>query len=177
MKKEAIKYNAIILSFIVFVIFGIISFTSKLIIICLNKPIYVEVLNGLLQDIYNLYLFCGNIALLNILVLILIIGKWIFLDENPFKIESFAKTWQLRRYIKRSSDLEFNKTLKYDFVSKTDNKIICFIKIPTNQIEAEKLNRSLNGITDHITYMNSDFTFSRFERNKNYYVLTGTIIR
>lgn len=177
MKKEAIKYNSIILSLWAILCLAIISFSSKLILILLNQPIYLKLFFNLLQKIYNLQKMTGLLVLVLMCTLLILLLKWIFLDEDLQNLHSFIKTWQLRRYVRHSSDMKYNQNLKYDYVTTSYDTIAFCLKIPTNQVEADKLRESLTSIRVHIGYTNPEYTFSDFERKGMYYRLKGTIIK
>lgn len=120
MHKEAIKYNLLIFAMWVVAIFISLGIATNCILITLNKPIYVTTLYEILLTIYNINRLCFQIGISAVLILLLILLKWLCLDDTFSKFSSLKQTWQLRRYIRQTRNSNFNSKLKYDFIKIND---------------------------------------------------------
>lgn len=176
MSKSAIKFNLLMICLYLTAFTLAITIVAKIILVLLNQPILIDLFPGLVLAVYNLRNLCSLITITSMMLLMLTFAKWMILDDNFDNINSFFKTWKLRCFIKKGNGISrFNRSIKYDYLVFEDSNIKCVLKIPMHQEEALQLKKYLNSIFEYVSSTNTDFIFSNFERDGNYYILNGTL--
>lgn len=178
MRNIIFTYNTIVGLIKVSIISILLSVTFAVIGLILCQPFYIQFIPGLVSLSFNISNTLLNTALYCVCGIIVIFLITSFLEFSFSKvIFDIFETWQLRRFIKKMPIDHFSTTILKTYVDSAKNgkEVKWLIKIPIHLQQASELKNNLNSIYEYISYNNSNYIFSGFERKENYYILIGTL--